>query len=89
MAIDNLEKEQKEFVILRRYRDLPEAVVKSILDFSGRSRESSLIGRGTRLGQIQIVVWAALSSRFHQNKPSQLFQVCSKMLVRRPVRVAG
>ncbi len=27
MAIDNLEKEQKEFVILRRYRDLPEAVV--------------------------------------------------------------
>ncbi len=38
MAIDNLEKEQKEFVILRRYRDLPEAVVKSILDFSGRSR---------------------------------------------------
>jgi hypothetical protein len=36
MAIDNLEKEQKEFVILRRYRDVPEAmVVKSILDFSG------------------------------------------------------
>jgi hypothetical protein len=36
MAIDNLEKEQTEFVILRRYRDLPEAVVvKSILDFSG------------------------------------------------------
>src|ERR1700675_4515548 len=36
MATDNLEKEQKEFVILRRYRDLPEAVVaKSILDFDG------------------------------------------------------
>ena len=34
MATDNLEQEQRQFVILRRYRDLPEAVVvKSILDF--------------------------------------------------------
>lgn len=36
MATDELEKEQMQFVILRRYRDLPEAVVvKSILDFEG------------------------------------------------------
>src|SRR6202049_5208465 len=36
MPTDSLEQEQKEFVILRRYRDLPDAVVvKSILDFSG------------------------------------------------------
>src|SRR5712692_11342981 len=36
MATDNLEKEQKEFVILRRYRDLREGVVaNSILDFDG------------------------------------------------------
>jgi hypothetical protein len=36
MATDNPEAQQKQFVILRRYRDLPEAVVvKSILDFDG------------------------------------------------------
>jgi hypothetical protein len=36
MAADNLENEQRQFVILRRYRDLSEAVVvKSILDFEG------------------------------------------------------
>ncbi len=36
MPTDSLEQEQKEFVILRRYRDLPDAVVvKSILDFDG------------------------------------------------------
>lgn len=36
MATDNLEEEKRQFVILRRYRDLPEAVVvKSILDFDG------------------------------------------------------
>jgi putative signal transducing protein len=36
MATDKLEKEQRQFVILRRYRDLPEAVVvKSILDSEG------------------------------------------------------
>ena len=36
MPTDNLEKEQRQFVILRRYRDLPEAVVvKSILDSDG------------------------------------------------------
>jgi hypothetical protein len=35
-VLDNLEIEQKQFVMLRRYRDLPEAVVvKSILDFDG------------------------------------------------------
>ena len=33
MATENLENEQAQFVILRRYRDLPEAVTaKSILD---------------------------------------------------------
>src|SRR5215469_11762349 len=33
MAIENLEREQSQFVLLRRYRDLPEAAVaKSILD---------------------------------------------------------
>ena len=36
MATDNRENEQRQFVILRRYRDLPEAlVVKSILDSDG------------------------------------------------------
>jgi hypothetical protein len=36
METDNLENEQQQFVILRRYRDLSEAVViKSILDFEG------------------------------------------------------
>ncbi len=36
MPTDSQEPEQKEFVILRRYRDLPDAVVvKSILDIDG------------------------------------------------------
>ncbi len=36
MATDNPEEEKRQFVILRRYRDLPEAVVvKSILDSGG------------------------------------------------------
>ena len=36
MATDRPENEQEQFVLLRRYRDLPEAVVvKSKLDFTG------------------------------------------------------
>jgi uncharacterized DUF497 family protein len=30
------------------------------------------------VGQIQVVVWAALSSRFHQNSAPELLQTCSK-----------